>query len=158
TSKFVPDAGSQSMTGLVTGLQLGENTLEAGAKKGNGNGNGGPHKSLKVTNYPITGPVISGPHEEPFFCQTQQFTLPTRGGTRGAPRDADCSIAPRVDYVYRAGGATGNTFKPLNAAAPVPADVAMTTTNAGQTVRFIVRVETGTINRAIYQIAILHDP
>jgi hypothetical protein len=34
----------------------------------------------------------------------------------------------------------------------------MTTTNAGATVRFIVRVETGTINRGVYQIAILHDP
>jgi hypothetical protein len=158
TSKFIADPSSQSLTGLVTGLPLGENTLEAGAKKGNGNGQGGPHKSLTITNYPIAGPVISGPHEEPFFCQTQNFTLPTTGGNLGPALDADCSIATRVDYVYRAVGATGNTFKPLNTAAPVPADVAMTTTNAGATVRFIVRVETGTINRGVYQVAILHDP
>jgi hypothetical protein len=34
----------------------------------------------------------------------------------------------------------------------------MTTTVTGQTVPYIVRLETGTINRAIYQTAILHNP
>src|SRR6266404_1015147 len=39
-----------------------------------------------------------------------------------------------------------------------PADLARTTTSLGVTVNYIVRIETGTINRAIYQISILHDP
>ena len=39
-----------------------------------------------------------------------------------------------------------------------PPNVAMTTTTTGATVRFIVRVETATINRGIYQSAMLHDP
>ncbi|MGH7815373.1 MAG: DUF6351 family protein [Candidatus Binataceae bacterium] len=39
-----------------------------------------------------------------------------------------------------------------------PPDIAMTRTNRGRRVPFIVRVETGTIDRGIYQIAILHDP
>jgi hypothetical protein len=153
TSRFKADAGGQSLTGLVTGLALGENTIEASAARGN-NG-GGPSKRLKVTNYPITGPILSGPHESPFFCQTTQFNLPVTGGNLGAPIDASCSIATRVDYVY---SANGTSFLPLNVAGGVPADVVNTTTNAGTTVRFIVRVETGTINRAVYQIAILHDP
>ena len=40
----------------------------------------------------------------------------------------------------------------------VPADVAMTTTTAGEAVPFVVRVETGTMNRGIYQNLVLHDP
>ena len=40
----------------------------------------------------------------------------------------------------------------------LPADLAKTTTVTGATVNFIVRVETGTMNRGIYQNAILHDP
>jgi hypothetical protein len=36
--------------------------------------------------------------------------------------------------------------------------MAQTTTTEGKTVDFIVRVEKGTINRAIYQIAFLHQP
>jgi hypothetical protein len=137
TSMFTPDAASHSMTGLVSGLVDGENTLEA-----SGGGNGGPSKRLVLTNYPITGPMISGPHEVPFFCQTHQFNLPTTGGNLGPALDADCSIATRVDYVY---SANGTSFRPLNTALPPPPDVVTTTTNAGATVRFIVRVETGTV-------------
>ena len=154
TSMFVPDAASQSMTGLVTGLANGDNELVARSPKGK-NGVGGPSRKATLTNYPITGPMISGPHEEPFFCQTAQFNLPTTGGNLGAPLDANCSVNTRVDYVY---SANGTSFKPLTSMAAPPADVVNTTTNAGKTVRFIVRVETGTINRAIYQIAVLHDP
>ena len=54
-----------------------------------------------LTNYPITGPILSGPHEEPFYCMTQLFTLPASTITLGPALDADCSIATRVDYVYR---------------------------------------------------------
>ena len=49
-------------------------------------------------------------------------------------------------------------FKPLPSTTALPADVAKTTTITGATVNFIVRVETGTMNRGIYQNAILHDP
>ena len=49
-------------------------------------------------------------------------------------------------------------FKPLPAGGALPPDVAKTTTSEGRTVNFIVRVETGTMNRGIYQNAVLHDP
>ena len=39
-----------------------------------------------------------------------------------------------------------------------PSDLAATTTLTGASVPYIVRIETGTINRAIYRIAMLHDP
>jgi len=157
TSAFQPDASGGSLMGLVDGLRLGENTLVAEGA----NGRSGKHQRtavLKVTNYPITGPIFSGTHETPFFCMTQNFRVPsaaTSTQTLGAPLDSDCSAATRVDYVYRS---TAGTFKLLPSPPVHPADLALTTTSQGKTVPYIVRVETGTINRAIYQTAVLHDP
>ncbi|OLE20319.1 MAG: hypothetical protein AUG50_01005 [Betaproteobacteria bacterium 13_1_20CM_3_63_8] len=87
TAKFVADASTQSMTGLVTGLALGENTLEASAPRGNGDG--GPHKELKITNYPITGPIISGPHERRSSVSPRSSTCRRRAAIsdrRSTPR------------------------------------------------------------------------
>jgi hypothetical protein len=49
-------------------------------------------------------------------------------------------------------------FQPFDPAGPVPADMAMTTTDAGVTVPYIVRLERGTLNRGIYDLAVLYDP
>ena len=153
TSAFQPEAGSHSLLGLVQGLKLGENSLVA---KAVGQNNVTYRTArLTLTNYPITGPIISGPHEEPFYCMTQLFTLPASTNTLGPALDADCSIATRVDYVYRT---TAGTFQPLPNLTSYPADLAQTTTTEGKSVPYIVRVETGTINRAIYETAVLHDP
>jgi len=153
TSAFQPEAGSHSLLGLVQGLKLGENSLVA---KAVGQNNVTYRTArLTLTNYPITGPILSGPHEEPFYCMTQLFTLPASTNTLGPALDADCSIATRVDYVYRT---TTGTFQPLPNLASYPADLAQTTTTEGKSVPYIVRVETGTINRAIYETAVLHDP
>ena len=128
--------------GLIEGLKPGANTLKAGSA------------SLTLTNHPISGPVFAGPHESPFYCMTDKFRLPASKETLGAPLDADCSVKTRVDYVYRT---KDGAFKPLSSGAR-PADVAETHISDGKTVPYIVRVETGTINRAIYQTAILADP
>jgi len=168
TSAFRRVSGS-SLMGLVTGLELGENTLVAEVDaagdadrarddRDRDGRNGDRHRAvLRLTNYPITGPIISGPHEEPFYCMTQLFPVPgtTSAQTLGPALDADCSIATRVDYVYRS---TNGTFKALPNPPAYPADLAQTTTSEGKTVPYIVRVETGMINRGIYQTAILHDP
>ena len=153
TSAFQPEAGGHSLLGLVAGLQLGENTLVANAV----DRNNVTYRTarLTLTNYPIAGPIISGPHEEPFYCMTQLFALPASTTTLGPALDADCSIATRVDYVYRT---TAGTFQPLPNLATYPGDLAQTTTSEGKSVPYIVRVETGTINRAIYETAVLHDP
>ena len=153
TSAFRPEASGRSLLGLVQGMPLGRNELIAEAI--------GPNNRvvlsarLTLTNYPITGPIFSGPHEEPFYCMTQLFNLPASTQTLGPALDADCSIATRVDYVYRS---TGGTFQPLPSLASYPADLAQTTTSQGKSVPYIVRVETGTINRGIYETAVLHDP
>lgn len=49
-------------------------------------------------------------------------------------------------------------FQPLPNLTSYPADLAQTTTSQGKTVPYIVRVETGTIDRGIYETAVLHDP
>ena len=149
TGAFRVDAAARTLTGLVTGLRRGKNSLQALA-----GGEGGSDR-LVVTNHPITGPIFSGPHQTPFACETTAFVLPITGGNLGAALDEDCSIATRVDYVYKS---TAGTFKPLPNPSVRPADLAQTTTTQGRTVNYVVRVQTGTINRAIYQIAMLHDP
>jgi hypothetical protein len=61
-----------------------------------------------------------------------------------------------VTYVYLPVGE--KAFKPIPDLKSLPYDIATTTISTGKKVRFIVRVETGTIDRGIYQNAILHDP
>lgn len=177
TSAFRREPRSRvSLLGLIEGLELGENTLSLYKVKytwqKNWSFERGPkgwikkpkyrrvkHKhpiaELVLTNYPITGPIISGPHQEPFLCETDIFKLPVTGQTLGAPLDENCSIETRIDYYYKS---TDGTFKPFDPNGPRPADLAETTTTENKTVAYIVRVETGTINRAIYEMAILHDP
>jgi hypothetical protein len=146
TTKLKADANGRSLTGLVTGLTLGSNALAA-------TGGSKATAKLAVINHPITGPVFSGPQEQPFVCMTDKFKL-LGGGTLGAPLDANCSIATRIDYVYRS--KTDGKLKPLADPKNVPADVEMVM-REGRTVPFVVRVETGTINRGIYEIAMLND-
>jgi hypothetical protein len=153
TSSFGPEASGQSLLGLVQGIPLGRSELIAEVI---GPGNKiGLTARITLTNYPITGPIFSGPQEQPFYCMTQLFTLPASTQTLGPALDANCSIATRVDYVYQT---TGGVFQPLPSLTSYPADLAQTTTSQGKTVPYIVRVETGTINRGIYETAVLHDP
>src|SRR5688572_30500046 len=149
SAAFRPGSESSSRIGLVTGLELGKNKLSAGGK-------GQPKDTLEITNYPLSGPITSGPHITPFFCQTHQFRLPDGTFYTAQPvTDPSCAAPTRVTYIYMPVGATA--FVPLPSG-PLPPNVANTTTTTGATVRFIVRVETSTINRGIYQSAVLHDP
>jgi hypothetical protein len=168
SSAFHPRAGERgTLLGLVADLPAGKSTLTASSRTS--------AASIEVTNYPITGPVFSGPWLKPFICQTQDFVLPD-GSKLGAPLDENCSARTVVQYVYKstepapatdgrggagAGGrgAAAINWKPLpGTTAALPPDVAKTTTSDGVTVPFIVRVETGTMDRGIYQNAILFDP
>ncbi|MDB6001506.1 MAG: hypothetical protein JWP52_3205 [Rhizobacter sp.] len=157
SSAFAVDPVDGKPVGLVTGMTNGKNTLSAELVRA-GETNVSSTTSLDVTNYPRSGPMFSGPFETPFACETQTFLL-ADGSNLGAPLDANCSIATRVDYVYRTTATSGAQFKPLTAlTGALPADVARTTTNTGASVPYVVRIETGTTNRAIYQTAVLHDP
>ena len=146
TAAFRP-APAGGLVGLVDGVTGSAELALADA-------GGAPLGAVALVNHPAEGPVFSGPHEDPFVCETDAFEL-VSGESLGAPLDGNCSIARRVDYAYRS---TDGELKPLPDPAARPADVATATTLTGATVPHIVRIETGTINRAIYQIAMLHDP
>ncbi|HET9161421.1 MAG TPA: DUF6351 family protein, partial [Caulobacteraceae bacterium] len=139
--------GGSGDVGLISGLKLGTNRIELDQ--------GRKRTSIKVINHALEGPMVSGPHMSPFVCQTQDFKLPD-GSTLGPPLDKDCFAATRVQYLYKAKGASG--LKLLTKPELMPADAEMVTTLSGVTVPFVVRVETGVINRAIYQFAVLHNP
>jgi hypothetical protein len=139
--KAEPDG---TFRGLVDGMIVGQNRLVASLKS--------PARgdaSLTVTNHPISGPILSGPHLKPFECSTEKSGL-------GPALDANCSAPRKIWYVYRT---TGGQFKALSDPAGArPSDLATTTTSEGKTVPYIVRVDGGVINRAIYQLAVLDDP
>jgi hypothetical protein len=143
TSAFTASSDGRKLRGLVAGLAAGANKLVAQVAGNKAYG------ELALTNYPVAGPVFSGPHLAPFECRTQESGL-------GAPLDADCSAATRYDWFYfTAAGVRQPLADPLG---PRPSDLGTATTIDGKTVPFIVRVESGTINRSIYRIAVLDDP
>lgn len=127
-----------SLLGLVTGLRDGANSLVARV--------GSRSRSLTVVNHPITGPVFSGRQQKPFYCQTTAFGL--------APAvQPDCSAPTQVTYRYFS---TTGVFRPLADPAARPSDLA-TATVGGRTVPYVVRLERGTIDRAVYEVAALYD-
>jgi hypothetical protein len=146
---FKPAPGVRGLVGLVTGLREGDNTLVVSRQGASA------RSSLVVTNWPIEGPIFSGAHEDPYVCMTHLFKLPVIGSDLGQPLDRHCSIRTRVDYLYRT---TGGEFKPLPDPNTRPSDIARAKTADDRDVAYVVRLETGTVNRAIYQIAVLHDP
>lgn len=113
-----------------------------------------------------TGPIFSGPQQQPFLCETEQSGLgrpliDNHDGIGMAVYDDDgtllgysryCSAPTQIWYFYRS---TDGTFKPLPDRAMRPADLTKTMTSDGLYVDYIVRVELGTINRFIYGIAML---
>ncbi|MFI5734815.1 DUF6351 family protein [Kribbella sp. NPDC051587] len=138
TDAFTRTAGR--LVGLVRGLVIGRNTVTAGEAR------------LGLTNYPRSGPMLAGPHETPYICGTAGFVTLAKVKL-GPATGPDCSVPTRVDYLYRS--TVDRSLKVLPATKP--ADLATTTTSDGRRVPYIVRVETGVINRSIYEYAVLHD-
>jgi hypothetical protein len=128
--------------GLVTGLALGANTLTVRTADGSG-------KRITITNHPIGGPVFAGPQVTPYACNPNVSNPPL-----GPALDAQCNAPTKVELLYRN---TANQFVPYDRANP-PADVQTTTTDAGRAVPFIVERVTGTVDRGIFQMAVLVDP
>ena len=173
TSAFTTRADGRTM-GLVSGLNNGSNLITARSADGSFYG-----AKLTVTNHPIGGPVLVATQVTPWVCATPT-AVPISGNTPGSSSsglstnaiDAQCNIATEQKLYYRttatpcssgqpdpsppAAMPANNCFKPYTVGA-APSDLA-TTTVKGVTVPYIVRVERGTINRGIYDIAVLFDP
>ena len=173
TGQFAVRANGR-IIGQVTGMADGPNILAADL--------GSDHGSyLTIHNHKIGGPVLSGPQVKPFACATPTAMAASgdtpatnASGLSTTATDDQCNIATEARLFYRtnlvcnplvnpdpvpfpATPPAAACFKPYNPASP-PADLAMTTTDTGATVPFIVRIERGTLNRGIYDIAVLFDP
>lgn len=130
------------LVGLVDGLPLGTSRVEVTKK------NGQVQAELEVENHSITGPVFSGP-QHPMYCTASG--APWNLG----PVDEDCHIEEAVvTYRYRT---TAGQFANYPTDGSTPGDLATATVD-GATVPYIVRIERGTINRAVYETAVLHEP
>ena len=135
TSAFSAGAGGK-VVGLISGLPLGRSPVVARTAR--------RAARLVVTNHPSEGPVFSGPQLQPWKCQ------PTA-------RDAKCNEPAAFSYLYKSTDPAKPGLQPYDPASPA-ADVARTTTDGGVTVPFIVRVETGYLDRDQYRIATLFQP
>lgn len=163
TEAFHSAEGSTNPLALLTTLKLGKNLLTLHVS-------GKIRSKLEILNHPLTGPIFSGPHQQPFICETEANGL-------GPALDSDCTLKTIVQYYYKSTeplqaspvqamvtaftappGSLGPGFKIYDPSGPPPTDVAQVATAAGQTVNFIVRREIGTINRAVYDIHFLHQP
>jgi hypothetical protein len=133
-----PDrAGAPRVVGLVTGLADGPHTITATADDRDA--------SLEVVNHPISGPLFSGQHQSPLVCTTDTYGL--------GPAGDDCDARPIVQWQYVTGD---GQVRDLTDPSSPPPDV-RTIDRDGRQVPFIVRVETGVLNRAITRFAVL-DP
>jgi hypothetical protein len=130
------EPSGRRLVGLVRGLKKGRNVLRTSLPGGRG-------ARITLTDHPSGGPLFSGPQLKPWKCQA-------------GSRDAQCNQPATYKYLYKSSdGSSG--FKPYDPASP-PSDVATTTTDQGVTVPFVVRVETGYIDRDQYQVAALFQP
>ena len=130
TSTLELNESDRTLTGMVTGLRLGSNTLFADS---NGRGNGRPTAELTLVNHPVTGPIFSGPQQQPFVCKTQTqaglgfpqvdnqagvgmrlFQTPGDPTTPLVGWSKDCTVNTVVDFQYRT---TAGQFRPLPAGA-----------------------------------------
>jgi hypothetical protein len=150
SSAFVPVAPRPGQAagieeGVVRGLRVGLNDLAASAT---GARYGSRTMTLTVFDHPIEGPVITGPHQYPFVCETEQSGM-------GGPMNVDCEAPAQVHWYTR--DQAGGFHLLADPYAPYPAGTA-TTTSRGRSVPFVVRVDSRVINRSVTRIAVLDDP
>jgi hypothetical protein len=143
TSAFVAK-DLTTLEGLVGGLNVGANVILVKTQSG------AILTKALVQNGPIYGPIFAGAHQRPWICET------LASGLGPPPATGPCVASTRYDWFYKS---TAGTFAPLpSLTPPFPADLAQTTTIDGNTVNYIVRVESGVIDESIYRIAIIDDP
>lgn len=136
TAALQPDSRDETglrLLGYVDGLVLGVNALSLNI------GN-----SIAVTNHPIGGPVFTGPQLQPWDC-------------RNNPDDAQCNKPIEYYFEYKSTNPDQTGLQPYDPANP-PEDVATTTTDTGETIPFVVKVEKGYQARDEYRILTLHKP
>jgi hypothetical protein len=178
TSSFATRPNGRYM-GLVKGLKLGANVLTVRAP--------GISSQIVITNHPIGGPVFAGAQLQPWICATKVATVVTVTGNPGStpatasattkvsglnddPVNAQCDTPPTYTYYYQPVALQGSScnfnisgtnpcftaYNPLSR--PADSAIADFTNDRGVTVKSLIRIERGSINRTIYQILSIFDP
>ena len=138
TASFEPDPDDlRRLLGLVRDLAEGETVITAEA--------GDDDAELTVTNHPTAGPLFSGEQLDLEACTTQVFGLEP-----STPEDG-CTAPTEVTWRYVD---TAGEVNDLPDPSAVPADVEMVD-REGEQVPFILRDETGVLDRAVYRITLL---
>ena len=171
SDQFTP-IGRKTLSGVVTGLLPGSNTVIVKEVRSGGNSKKPKvmtSNTLELINYPISGPIFSGDQQKAFVCTAQDHGIgPLVADSTVNPatddgwpvydeasnlvgRSTTCQVDPRVVYMYRTTSGGWAELTPGDS----PADMATTTTIDGEEVDYIVRWERGVINRFIYSMAVL---
>lgn len=137
SSQFAARPNGRVMAQL-TGLALGDNTLTARL--------GGATGSYALVNHANGGPIFGGPQPSPWRCSNAATAL-----------NEDCDQPATYTLLYKSTDPTAEGLQPYDPANP-PGDLAMTTTQNGQTLPFIIRREDGYQLRDRYTIMALFDP
>jgi hypothetical protein len=119
---------------------------------------------------PIGGPIFSGTQVQPWVCATpaaqmhQHRAGTNASGLSAAATDAQCNI-PSEDHLLLSHDRAVLTaqrqqpvFQAIRSERPAACGCRRATNDQGVKVKFIVRVERGVMNRAIYDMAVLFDP
>jgi hypothetical protein len=140
TASFAPDPEHDGrLLGLVSGLPEGDSEITARA--------GDARAAVTVTDHPLSGPLFAGEPLDLFACTTESFGLAPSTPEEG------CAAPTEVTWQYVDGAGVRHDLD--DPTAP-PADAATVTVGA-RVVPFVIRTETGVINRAVYQVSAL-DP
>ncbi|HAN29377.1 MAG TPA: hypothetical protein DCP75_16965, partial [Haliea salexigens] len=98
STQFAARTVGHGLEGRVGNLMEGDNVLDVTSAEGNVTA-----ASVTLVNHPASGPIFSGPQQEPFFCATDGHLEDLE---LGPVIDENCSVETVVSYKYlsEAGG------------------------------------------------------
>lgn len=113
---------------------------------------------------------VTGNAGQQATANTQSSGLGTNPLTNDPPGASKCETPPTYTYYYKKASAAANCTYSVSGAnacftqytpgspAKVPDDAADLTNDRGDTVKYLIRIERGSMDRGIYQLASLYDP
>src|SRR2546427_16139 len=168
----IPQGANGRILGRIDGLRVGANTLAATAA-------GSARARLDITNHGRGDSIFAGPQTQPWICATRngaQATVSVPGTALSAtvttrasgldtdPVDALCNTRTQYTYYYMPKSRQGSACTPATTSTapchlafdpsqrPADSEIADFTNDRGDTVKHLLRVETGVMGRGTYQI------